>query len=77
MYLEWYPCQNLSIHKSYLKMEGDLPNNHSVLRMPKIQHRDKLQIVRGGLSTFIYEKNMATTRIVTSDTSLISIVEET
>ena len=27
-------------------MEGDLPNNHSVYRMPKVQHRDKLQIVR-------------------------------
>ena len=27
-------------------MEGDLPNNHSVFRMPKVQHRDKLQIVR-------------------------------
>ena len=46
MYLERHPCQNLSIHISYLKMEGDLSNNHSVFRMPKVQHRDKLQIVR-------------------------------
>jgi len=46
MYFERHPCQNLSIHISYLKMEGDLPNNHSVFRMPKVQHRDQLQIVR-------------------------------